>query len=267
MFLQMIRSNLFVGSACPFSFPPHVHDGIEIVYVYEGELNMSVNSVRYCLKPGDILCSFPMVIHSYEGATVENGAMCVGFRPDLIAEFRNLFLTMYPENPLIHITDEDSELKGVISRMLANAQQPYPLQMTAYVHLFLALILGKLNLRPYDEFTDNSLIQRTLIYMSDHITEPMTLQSVSYALGISASHLSHIFSSRLNIRFRKFINGMRIDRACTMLQHPDTSIKEIVYACGFENSRTFHRSFLAEMGMTPGEYRKLRHNIPVPEGA
>ncbi len=262
VFLQVIRRNLFVGTACPFDFPAHVHEGIEIVYVHHGELNMTVNGVSYCLKPGDILCSFPMVIHSYEGATQEEGAMCVGLRPRLIAEFRNLFLTMFPEDPLIHVTEEDTELKEIIDRMMANAHEPYPLQMTAYVHLFLALILQKLKLRPYDEFMDSGLIQRTLIYMSDHMTEPLTLQSVSYALGISASHLSHIFSRRLNIHFRKFINGMRIEHACTLLRNPRNSIKEIIYACGYENSRTFHRTFLEEVGMTPGEYRKRRHDAP-----
>ena len=262
MFLQINHSSLFVGTACPFCFPAHVHEGIEIVYVYEGELNMTVRGVSYCLKPGDILCVFPMVIHSYEGATMENGAMCIGLRPDLIAEFRNLFLIFFPEDPLLRLNDRDDELRDVISHLRANAHEPYPLQMTAYVHLFLALILKKMKLRPYDEFMDSGLIQRILIYMSDHMTEPMTLQSVSFAMGISASHLSHIFSLRLNIHFRKFINGMRIDRACFMLQDPHNSIKEIVYACGFENSRTFHRSFLAEVGMTPGEYRRLKYNVP-----
>ena len=38
------------------------------------------------------------------------------------------------------------------------------------------------------------------------------------------------------------------------------SIKEVCYETGFESTRTFHRAFLEEQKMTPGEYRERMRN-------
>ena len=56
--------------------------------------------------------------------------------------------------------------------------------------------------------------------------------------------------------FRRFLNTIRVEKACTLLQDSPMSIKEICYECGFESTRTFHRVFLEEQKMTPGDYRE-----------
>ena len=40
-----------------------------------------------------------------------------------------------------------------------------------------------------------------------------------------------------------------------MLQDPTRSIKEVCFECGYESTRNFHRAFMEEQKMTPGEYR------------
>ncbi len=258
MIFEQKSSSLFVGPACPFMYPAHVHEGVEIVYVESGIQRISVNSVPYTLKPGDILTIFPMVIHSYEGASENDGSMCIGMDPALINEFTSYFRTMLPRNPVVHLSENDTELRQIVE-ILRHVPREYPPQITAYVHLFLALLLPKLRAEPLDEYVDSNLIHRILLYIADHAREDLNLDNVASAVGISRSHLSHIFSQRLHMNFRKFINSMRIEYACTLLQNPQYSIKEVTYACGYENSRTFHRSFLSEVGMTPGDYKKLRH--------
>ena len=260
MIFEQKSSDLFVGPACPFSYPAHVHEGVEIVYVESGVQHITANGVAYTLSSGDILAIFPMVIHSYEGASEENGSMCIGFRSDLINEYTLCFRTMLPHQPLVTLSEADTELREVI-RTLRSIPRDYPPQTQAYVHLFLALLLQKLQPEPLDGYADSNLIHRILLYISEHMQEDLNLETVAAAIGISRSHLSHIFSQHLHMNFRKFINGMRIEYACSLLTDPQYSIKEVTYACGYENSRTFHRSFMAEMGMTPGEYKKSMHDV------
>ena len=94
-----------------------------------------------------------------------------------------------------------------------------------------------------------------LQYISEHFTEPLTLESTAHALGISRIHLSHIFSQQLHINFRQYINTLRIDRAKTLLHDPSNSISQIAYLCGYGNQRTFHRAFLTQCSITPNQYR------------
>ena len=96
---------------------------------------------------------------------------------------------------------------------------------------------------------------QVLQYISEHFTEPLTLETTARALGISRIHLSHIFSQQLKINFRQYINTLRIDRACALLRDPSYTISQIVYLCGYGNPRTFHRAFLSIHNMTPKEYR------------
>ena len=96
---------------------------------------------------------------------------------------------------------------------------------------------------------------QVLQYISEHFTEPLTLESTARALGISRIHLSHIFSQQLHINFRQYINTLRIDRAQTLLRDPAYSISQIAYQCGYGNQRTFHRAFLSQCGMTPNSFR------------
>ena len=44
---------------------PHVHGGLECVYVLDGELCATIDEKNYTLKKGDICLIFPQVRHSY----------------------------------------------------------------------------------------------------------------------------------------------------------------------------------------------------------
>lgn len=251
-----------VAEACPFAYQAHVHDAVEILFPLEGTYVLSVSGNTYEVHPGEGICVFPMLVHSYESPIGQVRGLAVIMIPDLINEFSKAFHTSLPEKPVVRITDEDKEMRDVVNRLYDLRDQPeHPLSV-AYVHLLVACTISKLRLVPLNSMVEMDLTHQIMQYITDHLNENLTLQSVSREVGVSRSHLSHIFSQRLHINFRHFINSMRIDQACMLLQSTPLSIKEICYRCGYENSRTFHRTFLAEYGITPGEYRKTRS----PEG-
>jgi len=101
---------------------------------------------------------------------------------------------------------------------------------------------------------------KVLYYIQQHSHENLTLDSVSKEMGVGRSHLSHLFSQKLNINFRRFLNAVRIEKACALLQDTPLSIKEVCYESGFANTRTFHRAFMDEQKMTPAQYRAQMRN-------
>lgn len=102
---------------------------------------------------------------------------------------------------------------------------------------------------------DSSIAAQALVYISEHFTEPVSLESTAHALGISRIHLSHVFSQQLHVRFRSYVNLLRSDHACMLLRDPALSIVEIAYMCGYGNIRTFTRAFKEHCHMTPCEFR------------
>jgi two-component system response regulator YesN len=86
-------------------------------------------------------------------------------------------------------------------------------------------------------------------------------------VGISQSHLSHLFSQRFHVNFRRFVNAIRVDRAKMLMRDPRMTLTSICYSCGYENIRTFRRAFVRESGMLPSEYQQSQCKAADPDSA
>ena len=255
IFYEQRPEKLFVGKMCDHPFPTHVHDSVEIICMTNGALTMTIGSTEYRVLPGNIAISFPSVPHSYDFVSEDAEGLSMIFLPDAVSEFSSSFRTMQLSSPLLTGDRLPQEIHLIIRQMLKLSQQGRSPLMMGYLHLFLSYIFCELELRPLGKQIQSGLAQQVLHYISEHFTEPLTQDSVSRALGISSTHLSHTFSQQLHVNFREYINALRIDYACSLLYDPTLSISQIAYQCGFGNPRTFHRAFLARCQTSPNKYR------------
>lgn len=240
-----------------YPYPAHLHEVVEIVLVRRGQLNMKVNGKDYMLTPNCLVAIFPYMIHSYLSVSEDAEGLFVGIVPELIAEYEKALTTQWPVEPFIRILPEDQDLTMAADKLEAFMKEKEKNPLTqAYVHLYLSCLFTKLKLVPASEMNQNHFLFDVMYYVQEHATENLTLESVAKAMGVGKSHLSHLFSQKLQINFRVFLNTIRIDKACAMLQEKAVNIKQVSYECGFENTRTFHRVFQESQKMTPGEYRE-----------
>lgn len=91
--------------------------------------------------------------------------------------------------------------------------------------------------------------------MTEHFSQPVTVEKMATDLCVSKNYLSTVFTKRLNMSFRECLNILRIELARDLLRSTDQSITEILCACGYESPRTFNRVFFDLCGVTPREYR------------
>lgn len=74
---------------------PHVHGGLECVYVLDGELCATIDEKNYTLKKGDICLIFPQVRHSYRTPNHSN-IFCFALLHDTMPDdLRSLFVDGY----------------------------------------------------------------------------------------------------------------------------------------------------------------------------
>ena len=256
VFYEKRSEDVFAGSVCPGPFPSHVHDVAEIVCITAGELEMTIGGHEVVVRPGDIAIAFPSIPHSYDRVSADVDGLALIFSPDAISEFSHRFRCMTVENPLLPKGQKDPELDHIIHSMQRMAQQQNHSLKLGYLHLFLSYLFSCIRLKQVDKHVQSGLSYQVLHYISEHFTEPLSLETTARALGISRIHLSHIFSQQLRINFRQYINTLRIDRACYLLRDPNYNISQIAYLCGYGNPRTFHRAFLAQCQMPPKQYRQ-----------
>lgn len=104
-------------------------------------------------------------------------------------------------------------------------------------------------------------LERARNHIREHISDKITLNSVSSAINISPSYLSRIFSAVAGQTFCDYIRDERIALACKLLRASNLSIDEVSERCGFSTPNYFSTVFRKCMGLAPVAYRTdLRRN-------
>ncbi len=118
---------------------------------------------------------------------------------------------------------------------------------------------GKSKTSPLSESTVEK-IQRAVLYIHDNFMHDISREGLAAHLDINADHLGKAFRSYTGRKMNEYINELRIKRAALMLKESDEPVIQIAFAVGFESLRTFNRSFLKVMGVTPTVYRNYGYS-------
>ena len=100
-------------------------------------------------------------------------------------------------------------------------------------------------------------IRNAKLYVQKHYAEPLTLESVSTAIGFSVNYFSTLFKKETGEGFNKYLTRIRMDQARSLLRETGVSVAEVCGRVGYCDVKHFSKTFKAETGLTPGEYRKL----------
>lgn len=255
-FFEARTDPMFVGQMTSYAFPMHVHECVELACVLSGGCTMQINDATYHLKPGDFAVVFPLTPHSFESIDDDTAGFASFFLSEAIPEFAHTFHHFLPDEPVIPAARLDDEVHEVIKKLMTTPNEEYSPFRLAYLHLLLAHLMNSMTFHPVESGKDRGLAARAIRYIYEHACEKITLDSAAYELGISKSHLSHLFSQQFHINFRHFINAIRIDKAIMQMHDPTVTLTQICYACGYENMRTFRRAFIQETGVLPSEYMR-----------
>ncbi|MBQ8720485.1 MAG: helix-turn-helix domain-containing protein [Clostridia bacterium] len=92
-------------------------------------------------------------------------------------------------------------------------------------------------------------------FLDDNFTSSdMSLTYLGKALGYNPKYISTIFKKNLHIGFSAYLNMIRIQYACTLIEQGHTTVTDISYLSGYTDSHYFSRVFKKEMGISPLTY-------------
>lgn len=248
---------LRLSIAGQLNFDAHLHSEIELIYMLAGTGNAYIDETAYPLQKGDLLLVFPNQAHMYFGARDEQYMLCI-LAPDLLPDSAALLSRCRPENPVLPMAPYRQEVLGRLLEILlleADVQQQHQQACLHCLRAFFDLLLEKLPLTEASR-NDSTLLQSIYDYMRANFREPLSLSLLANQFHISESYAAHLFSDKLKIGFRRYLNALRVNEACVLLQNSTLSVTEVAYACGFSTIRTFNRAFLHEKGLSPRAYRQ-----------
>jgi len=108
--------------------------------------------------------------------------------------------------------------------------------------------------------SDHNRMERVCEYINAHLDEVIDRAAVAREAHLSEGAFSRFFKLRTGKTLPRYINELRVGRACRFLAEGETKITDIALDCGFANLANFNRRFLEIAGLTPHDYRKRFQN-------
>ncbi len=248
----------------------HHHDFYEIVFLLSGDVDYSVESHRYHMRPGDLLLIGPQELHQVSirsgGAPYERYVLWVSrqmlhrlstAQTDLCSCFLQ---TRQGRFNLLHLqrTDIDAihSMMDVICREQTLRETEYGADRMADAMMTGILVL--LNRAAMDRFEEteqdcNTLVSGIVDYLNLHYSEPLSLDQLAEQFFVSKYHLSHAFSQQVGTSVYRYLQKKRLQIARQLLAQGLRS-SQVFLTCGFRDYAGFYRAFKAEYGISPRDY-------------
>ena len=260
-FYEQKKELLQTGTGNQMNFPLHLHLALELLYVVKGEIKAKIGSSEYTVRSGELALMFPNTVHDYLTVSKREDTKFIMIiaSPLLAGDFKNILLSAHPIYPIISSNALHQDAVYAIKALLADKSVNDALAKL-FIQLILTRVMPHLKLESNQNLSPHDLTAQVISYISEHFSEPLSLEMLSKKFGASRYQISRIFSKTIAVKYYDYINTLRINYAKSLLQNTDQDILSIGFDCGYENQQTFNRVFKSYCNVSPKQYRKLIDN-------
>lgn len=99
-------------------------------------------------------------------------------------------------------------------------------------------------------------LRSALDFMSAHLAVKLSAEQIARYAGLSVRNLNHLFRQTLQRPPMRVLLDYRLDQACSLLRHSESSIDEIAEQCGLVNRFYLSRMMRQYRGTSPATYRR-----------
>lgn len=109
---------------------------------------------------------------------------------------------------------------------------------------------------------DNSIsvmVQKANELIQNYYSQGITLEEVAGKLFVSEEYLSTQFKKETGVSFTETVRKYRIEKVKQLLIDTPLKLNQIAELAGYSDPKYMSRVFKEEVGMLPGDFRKLSH--------
>jgi len=165
--------------------------------------------------------------------------------------------TISPDIFVFDMNPAQNKLVLSITRQLIDGQDRFEQAGSLELYSLLFSLLFQLPSTTWKNQNLDTRVLHGIRYMEQHIRDTDISNSLLAALGgMSVNAFARLFKEQTTFPPGKYLQRMRVEKACNMLHHSDLSIEQIASECGFSDRYYFTRIFTRTMKVSPGAYRK-----------
>jgi len=257
----------------------HCHDDYELHMIVASVGKVFVGDHVGAFAPGQLVLTGPRLPHNWitqsgEGESVAVRDLVVQFRSDLVSTMVGASPELRELLPLLDRARYGIEFRGEArTGMQAWFERMFEADGPARIALLIECLarlgtatdyrlLSTLPMRSEADDVALDKVETVTQYVAEHHAREIPLESVAALVGMSPSAFSRFFAKATGNGFSRFVNRVRIAKACELLAGTDDAITGICFEVGFNNVANFNRRFREQKSVTPREYRRqarLRH--------
>ena len=259
-----------------FTFPWHVHNEFEIIYVEEGSGKRFVADNMEEFQAHDLTLIGSGIPHYMKSTPeYEEGDNKLRVRGTII-QFEEAFMAHAINNYA-----DLSHIKNLLEDAKRGIHFPYPqnqeiirsiiqlpesngiIRIINLLHLLDQMAkfpdkrsLGSLQFCQTLSPAMDPRMKKVLSFLMNHYKEDIDLNEVSSLIAMNNSAFCRYFKDKSGKTFTEYVLGLRTGYACKLLIENKMDIFQICLECGFNTITHFNRIFKRNTGFTPTEYRK-----------
>jgi AraC family transcriptional regulator of adaptative response/methylated-DNA-[protein]-cysteine methyltransferase len=107
---------------------------------------------------------------------------------------------------------------------------------------------------PEEPQADYERVRRIIAYISEHWREQPSLEAIADHVGLSTTHVHHLFRRWSGLSPKAFLQAITLDNAKALLTD-SASILDATYEVGLSGPARLHDLFVTHEAMTPGDYK------------
>ena len=127
---------------------------------------------------------------------------------------------------------------------------------------YLQLLMAEMRLPAIADTRDeavSTLAGRASAFVTEHLSDPdLSTLRIAIALACSPDYLGRVFRAAFDETLTEHFHRLRIDRALTLFRSTGLPADRVAPAVGFSDVRYFRRIFKRRVGLTTGQFRRLR---------
>lgn len=274
---ELEENKFHISVADGRTVPRHGHDFLEFSFITRGKMAHEIDGQHEILCAGDYFIVDYGTEHAYsQVGNADLEVVNLLFYPEFLERtlsgsrrfedvvnsyllrFRYETLRSSPTGKAFH--DNDGRIRTIVESLLTE----YDGKTHGYIEYSRCLLVELLILTMRKIGSDGDQrflsepVKKIMNHVRTHYAEDIHLGDLAEQYHYALSSLSKKFSEEVGMSFSRYLQRIRVEQSCRLLENTDLRISEIAPKVGYDNVKFFNQIFKNILGISPRQFRQMR---------
>lgn len=244
---------------------PHLHKELELIWILDGGMEIRGAKGMHVARTGDLAILNPKQMHALCRLDKPCSFLCIQVSPKFFAySFPAISGLRFDELLLSRSMEDIAPLLDALALIYFRQEDGFELACAGQMHMLLYRLLQSV---PHHILNENETLEqerkgerlnRLMDFVERNHQSKISLSDFAAEEKRSMSYLSHFVKENLGQSFQEYVNTVRFQTACSLIDAGRERLLDVCTEAGFSDYRYFSQTFRQRAGMSPKEYRQKR---------